>query len=42
MLYAEGLTIADVSDTLGWSHAKVKVRAFRAKRSLRKILRRFL
>jgi RNA polymerase sigma-70 factor (ECF subfamily) len=42
MLYAQDLPIADVAVVFGWSQTKVKVRAFRAKRSLRRIVRKFL
>ncbi|HEX2640393.1 MAG TPA: RNA polymerase sigma factor [Pyrinomonadaceae bacterium] len=42
MLHAEELSITEVAETFGWSRAKVKVKAFRARRHLRKILKRFL
>ena len=42
MLDAEEMTVAEVSEITGWSNAKVKVKAHRARLSLRKILRRFL
>jgi len=42
MLYAEEMTIAEIAEVFGWSRAKVKVRAFRARHALRRILKRFL
>jgi RNA polymerase sigma-70 factor, ECF subfamily len=42
MLHAQEMSVADVADVFGWSRAKVKVRAFRARRTLRKTLKRFL
>jgi len=42
MLYAEDMSISEVAVAFGWSPAKVKVKAFRARRALRKILKRFL
>lgn len=38
LLHGEGRTVAEISDRLGWSRSKVKVRAHRARASLRKIL----
>jgi RNA polymerase sigma-70 factor (ECF subfamily) len=42
MLHAQEMSIAEIADVFGWSRAKVKVRAFRARRSLARIIRRFL
>lgn len=42
MLDAEEMTVAEVSEITGWSNSKVKVKAHRARRALRKILKRFL
>lgn len=42
MLDAEGLSVAEIAGLLGWSAAKVKVRAHRARASLRRVLERFL
>ena len=42
MLYVEEMSVAEVADVFGWSGAKVRVRAFRAKHSLKRILKRFL
>ena len=42
MLYAEEMTAKQISDVTGWSISKIKVRAHRARNSLRKVLRKFL
>lgn len=42
MLDAEELSVREVAEITGWSQPKIKVRAFRARNALRKILRRFL
>jgi RNA polymerase sigma-70 factor (ECF subfamily) len=42
MLDAEEMTVREVAEITGWSNAKIKVRAFRARNALRKILRKFL
>jgi|SRR4051812_3124467 RNA polymerase sigma-70 factor (ECF subfamily) len=42
MLYTEEMTVAEIAETLGWTQANVKIRAWRARRSLRKIVSRFL
>jgi RNA polymerase sigma-70 factor (ECF subfamily) len=42
MLYSEEMSVAEVSEVFEWSRAKVRVRAFRAKHSLKRILKRFL
>jgi RNA polymerase sigma-70 factor (ECF subfamily) len=42
MLDAEGLSVAEIAKVTGWSVPKVKVRAHRARASLRKALKRFL
>ena len=38
LLHGEGWTVAEISEKLGWSRAKVKVRAHRARKELRRIL----
>ena len=38
LLYCEGRSVAEVATTLGWTKTNVKVRAFRARRTLRKYL----
>jgi RNA polymerase sigma-70 factor (ECF subfamily) len=42
MLDAEGLSVAEIAKSTGWSSSKVKVRAHRARASLRRVLARFL
>lgn len=42
MLDAEGLSVAEIAGLTGWSESKVKVRAHRARASLRRVLERFL
>ena len=42
MLYTEEMSIAEIAETLGWTRANVKIRAWRARTSLRKIVGRFL
>jgi len=38
MLHGEGWTVAEIADRTGWSKSNVKVRAFRARRKLRRML----
>ena len=40
LLHAENNSVREISQMLGWSEAKVKIRAFRARHSLRKALNR--
>jgi RNA polymerase sigma-70 factor (ECF subfamily) len=40
LLHAENNSIREISQMMGWSEAKVKIRAFRARHSLRKALAR--
>lgn len=42
MLDAEEMSVSEVAEITGWSSSKIKIRAFRARHALRKILRRFL
>jgi RNA polymerase sigma-70 factor (ECF subfamily) len=42
MLDAEEMSVHEVSKITGWSNSKIKVRAFRARNALRKILQKFL
>ncbi len=42
MLEVEEMTVEEVARLTGWSKSKIKVRAFRARRALRKILRKFM
>ncbi len=42
MIDAEELSVNEVAEITGWSKSKIKVRAYRARHTLRKILRKFL
>lgn len=42
MLYAEEMSIDQVAAATGWSNSKIRVRAFRARNALRKVLRKFI
>ncbi|MGI9106890.1 MAG: RNA polymerase sigma factor [Pyrinomonadaceae bacterium] len=42
MLDVEGMSIAEIAQSVKWSISKVKVRAHRARASLRRVLERFL
>ena len=42
MLDAEEMSVSEVSEITGWSNSKIKIRAFRARNALRKVLRKFL
>jgi RNA polymerase sigma-70 factor (ECF subfamily) len=39
---SEELSVSEIAETLGWSQAKVKIRAFRARQALRKVAERML
>jgi RNA polymerase sigma factor (sigma-70 family) len=39
---SEELSVSEIAETLGWSEAKVKIRAFRARQALRKVAERML
>lgn len=42
MLYEEEMSVEEIAGITGWSGSKIKIRAFRARKALRKILRRFV
>ncbi|HEY0048785.1 MAG TPA: sigma-70 family RNA polymerase sigma factor [Pyrinomonadaceae bacterium] len=42
MLDAEEMSVSEVAEITGWSCSKIKIRAFRARNALRKVLRKFL
>lgn len=42
MIYQEEMSILEVSEATGWSKSKIKVKAFRARNALRKILKKFV
>ena len=40
LLHAEEYSVAEIASLIGWSEAKVKIRAFRARHAMRKLLTR--
>ena len=42
MLYEEEMSVGEIAQITGWSNSKIKVRAFRARKLLRKILKKFV
>ncbi|MBA3351603.1 MAG: sigma-70 family RNA polymerase sigma factor [Blastocatellia bacterium] len=42
MLYAEDMSVAEIAELTGWSASKVKIKAWRARKSLRRILKKFM
>jgi len=42
MLHAEGMSIIEIAEAMNWSRSKVKLRAWRARNQLRKILKNYL
>src|SRR6185503_12877871 len=42
LLDVEGLSVAEIGQLMNWSSPKVKIRAFRARTDLRRLLRKFL
>lgn len=42
MLYADEMSVAEIATLLGWSRSKVKIRAWRARNALRRILGQYL
>ena len=42
MLYAEEMSVAEIADVFGWTRSNVKIRAWRARTTLRKMLRKIL
>lgn len=40
LLHAEEYSVAEIAGLIGWSEAKVKIRAFRARHAMRKLLNR--
>lgn len=42
MLHVEEMTIAEISAVMSWSRSKVKLRAWRARNTLRRILKKYL
>lgn len=42
MLYTEEMSVAEIGKVFGWSVSKVKIRAWRSRRSLRKVLAKYM
>jgi RNA polymerase sigma-70 factor (ECF subfamily) len=42
MLYAEEMSVAEIADLTGWSQSKVKIKAWRARNTMRRVLKKFM
>jgi len=42
MLYAEEMSVAEIAEITGWSQSKVKIKAWRARNTLRRVLKKYL
>lgn len=42
MLYAEEMSVAEIAEVTGWSQSKVKIKAWRARNAMRRVLGKFL
>lgn len=42
MLYVDEMSVAEIASLIGWSHSKVKIRAWRARNALRRVLGQYL
>lgn len=42
MFYGEEMSIKEIAGVTGWSNSKVKIRAYRARNALKKVLKKFL
>ena len=42
MLYAEEMSVAEIADSTGWSQSKVKIKAWRARNAIRRVLKKLL
>ncbi len=42
MIYSEEMSVADIAEIFGWSKSNVKIRAWRARSAVRKVLRKLL
>jgi RNA polymerase sigma-70 factor, ECF subfamily len=42
MLHVEGMSSAEIADITGWSVSRIKLRAWRARNALRKVVKKFL
>jgi RNA polymerase sigma-70 factor, ECF subfamily len=42
MLYEEEMSVGEIAKVTGWSSSKIKIRAYRARKRLRKVLKKFV
>jgi RNA polymerase sigma-70 factor (ECF subfamily) len=42
MLYADEMTVAEIAEVTGWSQSKVKIKAWRARKLLRRLVKKYL
>jgi len=42
MLYADEMSVAEIANATGWSQSKVKIKAWRARNAMRRVLKKFL
>jgi RNA polymerase sigma-70 factor, ECF subfamily len=42
MFYEEGMNISEIAEITGWSCSKIKIRTFRSRKTLRKLLKKYL
>jgi RNA polymerase sigma-70 factor (ECF subfamily) len=42
MLYAEEMSVAEIAEVTGWSQSKVKIKAWRARNAMRRVLKKLL
>ncbi|PYS98821.1 MAG: hypothetical protein DMF63_14630 [Acidobacteria bacterium] len=42
MLYADDMSVAEIADLTGWSQSKVKIKAWRARNILRRVLKKLM
>lgn len=42
MLYEEEMSVGEIAQSTGWSSSKIKIRAYRARKVLRRILKKFV
>ena len=42
MLYAEEMSVVEIAEVTGWSQSKVKIKAWRARNTMRRVLKKFM
>lgn len=42
MYYEDGMDVGEIAEITGWSKSKIKIRTFRARKALRKVLKKYL